>query len=96
MLYTAGIVADDVSTGVKGQTEQILATVGRLLAANGSGNDCVLSATIYMTDLGRKAEMNEAWLPFFGDHLPARATVGVADLGPNVLVEISVVAVKGS
>ena len=28
------------------------------------------------------------WTAWFGDHLPTRATIGVADLGPNVLIEV--------
>jgi hypothetical protein len=33
--------------------------------------------------------MNRAWQEFFDpSHLPARATIGVADLGPGVLIEM--------
>ena len=39
--------------------------------------------------------MDAAWTEFFGDNLPARATVGVADLGGGALIEVVVTALKG-
>ena len=39
--------------------------------------------------------MDAAWTEFFGDDLPARATVGVADLGGGALIEVVVTALKG-
>ena len=95
-LHLAGIVAKDLSPSVQSQTKQVLTAIEALLIAHGSGREDVVSATIYMTDLGCKPEMNEAWIPFFGDHLPARATIGVADLGPGVLIEIVVVAARNA
>jgi 2-iminobutanoate/2-iminopropanoate deaminase len=54
----------------------------------------VVSAAIFVTDLSQKKEMDAVWTEFFGDHLPARATVGVADLGGSALIEVVVTAVK--
>jgi enamine deaminase RidA (YjgF/YER057c/UK114 family) len=39
--------------------------------------------------------MDAAWIAFFGDDLPVRATVGVADLGGGALIEVMVTALKG-
>jgi enamine deaminase RidA (YjgF/YER057c/UK114 family) len=39
--------------------------------------------------------MDAAWSEFFGENLPARATVGVADLGGGALIEVVVTALKG-
>ena len=39
--------------------------------------------------------MDAVWTEFFGDNLPARATVGVADLGGGALIEVVVTALKG-
>ncbi len=89
VLYVGGMVADDRSVGMQGQTEQILHKLAGLLAPVGSGKEKVLTATIYVTDLSKKAEMNTAWTAFFGDALPTRATIGVADLGSaDTLLEI--------
>ncbi|MFC0216819.1 enamine deaminase RidA (YjgF/YER057c/UK114 family) [Pseudochelatococcus lubricantis] len=93
LVFLGGIVADDKSLGMKGQTEQILAKLGTYLAQAGSDRSRVLAATIYVTDLGLKDEMNEAWVAWFGaENLPARATVGVAQLGKDTLLEVVVTA----
>ena len=50
--------------------------------------------TICVTDMADKPAMNRVWQTFFDPaHLPARATIGVADLGPGVRLET--VAVLG-
>jgi endoribonuclease L-PSP len=53
------------------------------------------SASIFATDLSKKKEMDAVWTEFFGGDLPARATVGVADLGGGALIEVVVTALKG-
>ena len=93
VLYLGGIVAEDRSAPMKGQTEQVLARIGALLAEVGSDKGKVLTATIYITDMARKDEMNAAWTAWIEpDHLPSRATIGVADLGPDTLIEVVVTA----
>ena len=52
--------------------------------------------TIYMTDLGEFAGVNEAYAGFFGEEPPSRVTVGVAALPKGAQVEIeAIVAVDG-
>jgi len=93
LLYLGGMVAEDKSLPMKGQTAQALARIGALLEQHGSDRSRVLSATVFVIDLRQKDAMNEAWTEFFGpDNLPTRATVGVAELGPGTLVEIVVTA----
>jgi enamine deaminase RidA (YjgF/YER057c/UK114 family) len=96
VLYFGGMVAEDRSVGMGAQTTQILNRLGELLAQAGSDKSKVLSATLFVTDLGKKAEMNEAWTSWFGpENLPARATIGVADLGnADTLIEIVVTAAR--
>lgn len=94
-LYLSGIIADDLSLSMKGQTEQVLAKIEKLLIEFGSSKKNMIAATIYITDMNKKAEMNEAWTSAVEpEHLPTRATIGVADLGPNTLIEVVVTAVK--
>ena len=93
VLYFGGIVAEDRSASMKGQTEQILARIGALLEETGSDKGKVLTATIFITDMALKDEMNEAWTAWFEPaHLPSRATIGVAELGPKVLIEVVITA----
>ena len=54
----------------------------------------ILSATVYVTDMALKPEMDEAWMAWVDQSRPpARATVE-ARLGANVLVEIMITAAK--
>lgn len=93
-LYLGGLVADDPEAGMAEQTRQICAKIDTLLAAAGSNKSKLLSAQIFLTDMGGKDAMNEAWTEWLPpENLPARATVGVASLGgPGILIEVVVVA----
>ena len=46
-----------------------------------------------LTDTQKK-ELDAAWTAFFGETLPTRATVGVADLGGGALIEVVVTATR--
>jgi enamine deaminase RidA (YjgF/YER057c/UK114 family) len=94
VVYLSGIVADDKSLPMKGQTEQVLRKIDGVLAAAGTDNSRILSATVYLSNIDLKDEMNEAWMAWVDrKNLPARAAVGV-DLTPGTLVEIMVSAAK--
>jgi 2-iminobutanoate/2-iminopropanoate deaminase len=95
-LYLGGMVAEDRSAGMAGQTEQILARMEAMLRECGSDRTKVLVANIFVTDLSLKKEMDDVWVRFFGpENLPARATIGVANLGsPDTLIEVVVTASK--
>jgi enamine deaminase RidA (YjgF/YER057c/UK114 family) len=89
VIHLAGMVADDKNLPVRGQTEQILRKLDALLKQHGSDASQMLSATIYLTDMSQKDDMNAAWTAFFKpEDLPARATIGVAELGPGTLIEV--------
>jgi enamine deaminase RidA (YjgF/YER057c/UK114 family) len=95
VLYFGGLVADDKSQDMKGQTAQICAKIDALLAQVGSSKDKLLTAMIYITDFAQKDGMNDAWLDWLpGEILPTRATIGVAELGKNTLIEVVVSAAK--
>jgi enamine deaminase RidA (YjgF/YER057c/UK114 family) len=92
-VYLAGIVADDTSADVKGQTEQILATIDALLAEAGSDKSKLLKANIWLSDMSTFAQMNEAWDAWIvPGHTPARATVESKLATPAYTVEIMVEA----
>ncbi|MGY3342274.1 enamine deaminase RidA (YjgF/YER057c/UK114 family) [Bradyrhizobium sp. USDA 4474] len=97
VLYIGGIVPEDTSLDMSGQANDVLGQLSRLLQALGSDLANVLQATIFMTDLSEKAAFNAAWKAHFAEvHLPARAAVGVADLGPNVKLEITAIAARST
>ncbi|MGV1831876.1 RidA family protein [Agrobacterium vitis] len=93
ILYFGGLVADDKGKDMKGQTEEICAKIDALLAKVGSSKEKLLTAMLYITDFSQKDGMNEAWLEWLpAEILPTRATVGVAELGKGVLIEVVVSA----
>jgi enamine deaminase RidA (YjgF/YER057c/UK114 family) len=94
-VYLAGVVAKDLKKDVKGQTEEVLADIDRLLAKCGSNKSKVLSATIWVTDIRNRAPMNEVWTRWVDPkNLPVRACVEAKLADPNALVEIMVIAAK--
>ena len=94
IVYLSGMVADDKTLPMKEQTEQVLAHIDRFLADAGSDKSKLLSAVVYLADMSKKDDMNEAWMAWIDpDNLPARAAVGTA-LTPGTLVEIMVCAAK--
>ncbi|MGH7279483.1 MAG: RidA family protein [Candidatus Rokuibacteriota bacterium] len=91
-VYLAGQVAGDEPT-TKRQTEQILRQVDALLAAAGTNKLRLLSATVYLADMAKYTEMNEAWDAWVDPtNTPARATVEAKLASPKYLVEISIIA----
>ncbi|MCF8482214.1 MAG: RidA family protein [Rhodospirillum sp.] len=95
VLYFGGLVADDTTQDMKGQTAQICAKIDDLLAQVGSSKEKLLTAMLYITDFAQKDGMNDAWLAWLpGEILPTRATIGVAELGKNILIEVVVSAAK--
>ena len=93
VVHFAGVIAGDLSVGMEDQTRQITRRLDELLAAAGIDKTRILSAMLYITDMGQKAAMNKAWTEWLPeDHLPTRATIGVADLGENVLIEVVITA----
>ena len=91
--YISGQVADDPTADVTGQTRQVLKLIDALLAEAGSDKSKILSATIYLPDIGDFAAMNavwEQWVP--PGQAPARATVEAKLARPDLRVEIQVIA----
>ena len=95
-IYLAGQVADRAKgKSVGDQTREVLAAIDRLLAEAGSDKTRLLSATIYLADIGTFAEMNaewDAWIP--AGHAPARATVEAKLAAPEYTVEIACIAAR--
>ena len=78
---------------VADQTEQVLKNLSEVLKAAGSAPNKVLKTTVFLKDMNDFVEMNNVYAEFFGDHKPARATVEVARLPKDVLVEIEAIAI---
>ncbi len=83
-----------VAGSVAEQTAQCLTNIREVLLAAGLTMGAVVKTTVYMTDLGKFAEMNEVYAQRFQAPFPARATVQVSALPKGAAIEIDAVAVR--
>ena len=97
-LFTAGITPRDpvsgdmVSTDIKVSTTRVLDSLESILAGAGCSFKDVVKVTVYMSDVGDFAKMNEVYGARFGESRPARSTIQVAKLPGNATLEIEMVA----
>jgi len=80
---------------IEEQTEQVFANLRAILEEAGSGLDRLVKTTVYLTDLGDFAGMNEVYARQVGDTPPARATIEVSALPSGAKVEIEAIALAG-
>ena len=99
LLFLSGQIPLDPATGtlvdggIEAQTRQVFANIAAILAAAGASFAHVVSATVYVADMNDFARVNEIYATYFAAPAPARATVQVARLPKDSLVEIQVTAV---
>lgn len=82
-----------ISGGAADQTERVIQNISAILDASGSSLGSVVKSTVFLKNIGDFAAMNEVYGKYFRSEYPARATVEVARLPKDVLVEIEVIAV---
>ena len=73
------------------QARRCLENLHEVCAAAGTSLQRAVRLTIYTTELGAFAEINDVYGSFFDDSPPARAAVGVAELPKGALVEIDAI-----
>jgi enamine deaminase RidA (YjgF/YER057c/UK114 family) len=96
-VYLSGQVAEGArGMSVTLQTQAILSSIDRLLAHAKTDKSQLLSATIWLTDMGNFSEMNKVWESWVvPGATPARATVLSPQLAAaEFKVEIAVVAAQ--
>ncbi len=92
-IYLAGQVAADMTKDIIGQTQEVLASIDRLLGEAGSDKTKILSAHIFLPDMGDFAAMNAVWERWVvPGYQPARATVEAKLANDAYRIEIVVVA----
>jgi|SRR3954453_14731569 2-iminobutanoate/2-iminopropanoate deaminase len=98
LLFLSGQIPIDPQTGnlvdggIEPQTRQVFQNIAKILEAGGATFDHVVSAGVFLADMNDFARMNAIYAEFFTSPAPARATVQVARLPKDCLVEIQVVA----
>ncbi len=92
-IYCSGMIPEDTSTDITGQVKQTLAEIDSLLAKGGSDKSRILTAIIWLADIGDFTAMNAVWDAWIvPGQTPARATVEAKLSDPRMKVEIMVVA----
>lgn len=100
LVFVSGVRGIDPKTGKPADDDEtrlalIFSHLRGILEEAGSSLDCVLSSTVYVTDMVRLRPMvNNAYVTAFGSSFPTRTIVQVAALNQNDSIEIEVVAVK--
>jgi 2-iminobutanoate/2-iminopropanoate deaminase len=100
-VFVSGLVGRDPGSGqiargdIAAQTEQAMRNMSGQLERAGTSLGHALKATIFVTDMGGYARMNEAYGSFFEGSPPARSCVEVSRLpDPEALVEIEMIALR--
>ncbi|MFT4816715.1 MAG: 2-iminobutanoate/2-iminopropanoate deaminase [Pseudohongiellaceae bacterium] len=81
------IVSDDVAA----QTHQVFKNLIAVAEAAGGNLSNAAKLTIYLTDLGDFAVVNEIMAGYFSEPYPARATIQVSALPKGARVEIDAI-----
>jgi len=97
LLFCSGQIPLDANSGeLVGATPAVqarrcLENLQAVCGAAGTSLQRAVRLTIYTTDLGAFAEINDVYATFFDSEPPARAAVGVAALPKGALVEIDAI-----
>ncbi len=100
MLFVSGQVPVNPSTGkidskdIQHQAKQVLENVKAVVEQAGLEMENIVKASIFITDMGNFAKVNEVYGQYFKKDEPARECIQVAGLPLGADVEISVIAVK--
>ncbi|MCP4236702.1 MAG: RidA family protein [Aestuariibacter sp.] len=94
-VYLAGQVAKDSTSNITEQTRQVLDKVDALLVEAGSDKSKILSAQIWIANIGHFAAMNEVWDAWIAKgNAPARACIEARLASPDLLVEVGIIAAQ--
>ncbi len=92
--HVYAVATDPVcADGITDQTRNTLHELDRLLILAGSGKRGLVQATVYLSDISNKPEMDAVWCDWIGpeENWPQRACVGV-NLDDRYLIEVVVIA----
>ncbi|WP_159089082.1 RidA family protein [Tateyamaria sp. Alg231-49] len=92
--YVYAVATDpECADGIAAQTRNTLHDLDRLLEELGSNRTRLLQATVYLSDIALKPQMDAVWRDWIGAEAnwPQRACVGVG-LETGYLIEVVVIA----
>jgi len=97
-VYLSGQIPLDPASGelIDGdfgaRTRRVFDNLAAVCEAAGGGLDDICKLNVFLTDLGRFAEVNAIMAEYFSEPYPARAAVQVAALPKGVDVEMDAIA----
>ena len=97
MIYVSGMLGIDPASGalketVTEQAEQALKNLSAVLREAGTDTGSVVKTTVFLTDMGAFAAVNEIYARYFSAPFPARSCVQVSALPKGGLFEIEAIA----
>ena len=98
LLFCSGQVPLDPATGeivkddIDGQTRRCLENLSAVCEAAGASLSQAVRCTVYLTDMGDFARVNDVYAEFFGEEdPPARVAIAVAGLPKGADIEIDAI-----
>src|SRR5699024_10292117 len=82
----------DVATDIEGQTKQVVDNLKAVLAEAGTDYSKIVQFTMYLKSIDDFATVDEVYATYLQKSYPARATVEVARIPKDLLVEIDAIA----
>lgn len=102
MIFLSGQIPIDPKTGAlagadpEPQARQAFANLRAVARAAGGDLTGIVKLTIYLTDMRHFDAVNKVMAEVFAPPYPARATIGVASLPMNALLEVDAVMICGN
>lgn len=96
--YLSGVIPVDPATGklaaedIGGQARQVFENMKTVLEELNLSMADILKTTVFLTDLGSFAAVNEIYADCFGPDYPARSCVQVSALPMGARIEVEAVA----
>jgi len=99
-VYLSGQIGLDpasmqLAQGIDAQIDRVFRNLAAVASASGLGLENAVRMTVYLTDLGHFAKVNEVMAKYLREPYPARAAIGVASLPRGALVEIDAILHAG-
>jgi reactive intermediate/imine deaminase len=99
-VYVSGQIGFDPATmqlveGIEAQIHRVFKNLAAIAKASGVDLGSAVRMTVYLTDLGHFAKVNEIMAQYVAQPYPSRAAIGVASLPRGALVEIDCILHAG-
>lgn len=97
LVYLSGQIALDpqsmemVNDTIEAEIQQVFKNMSAVCHAAGADLNSLIKITVYLTDLGHFAKVNEVMQALFDEPYPARAAIGVTQLPKNAQVEVEAI-----